>query len=52
MTTTERHLRNRAESYWRDSEKLTGIERMAYRTIAEELRKVADELCEMEGGAA
>jgi hypothetical protein len=40
----ERYLRNQAQSYWRDSEKLDGIERTAYRTISAELHKVADQL--------
>lgn len=43
-SSAERYLRDRAESYWRDSEKLEGIEAGAYKTIAGELRKAADVL--------
>lgn len=42
QASAERYLRDRAESFWRDSEKLAGMEQSAYRTIADELRNAAD----------
>jgi hypothetical protein len=44
MTSAERYLRDRAESFWRDSQKLDGMDATAYKTIADELRKAADHL--------
>lgn len=53
MSPAERYLRDRAESYARDAVKLNELGEqlpaVAYRTIADELRKLADMLRQNDG---